>query len=360
MADMNLEQIDAAEEAGIITAAQARAMRAKLQSELTVKNAPEDDPGTSVIGNEDDMRFVRSFSDVFIAIGIGLFSIGVFVTAILFGGGISFLLAALVMAVLAEYFGRKKRQHLPTLITALAFLVFTARGLNVVLPELGFGGSVTVAITTLAAMLLFYVRVRLPFCLALIAISLLYLVFSVIESIAPNIMRSGTGWVLFAGGVVTMMTAMWYDMKDRHRTTRFSDNAFWLHFTAAPLIIHGLALELVRVNTQKIANLVPMPALDKGDAGILIILVLVVALFGLAINRRALLVSSLGYAAFAIAFLMKDTGLGVGKITAFTLLILGAAIIFLGAGWHRARNGLIKVLPKWGIFPPPFDPNYKP
>lgn len=352
MTHMTQDQIDAALEAGIITLAQAKAMRTHSTEDVK--------PNRSVIGNEDDMRFVRSFSDVFIAIGIGLFALGLSAMAVLTGGGLSFLGAALIMAVLAEYFGKRKRQHLPTLITALAFLIFTQRGLGVVLDDFGFGGSITVAAVTLVAMLIFYMRVRLPFCMALIALSILYLFFAIISGLAPDMMRGQTGWVLLVGGLATLAAAMIYDMKDKHRTTRFADNAFWLHFTAAPLIIHGLALEMVRVNTDRLFDFIPVPTLSKGDAGMLMGMVFIVALFGLAINRRALLVSSLGYAGFAIGFLMSDTGLGAGKVASLTLLLLGAGIIFLGAGWHTARNALVKVLPSLPIFPPPYDPDFKP
>ena len=306
------------------------------------------------------MRFVRSFSDVFIAIGVGLLALGLSATAALFGGGISFLGAAIVMALLAEYFGKKKRQHLPTLITALAFLIFTQRGLSVVIGDWDLGGGTTVAVTTLAAMLLFYWRVRLPFCMALIALSLLYLFFAVSEKFMPGILKSNFGWMILISGLATFVVALWYDTQDKHRTTRFADNAFWLHFTAAPLIIHGMAVILVNLEPERLFGIVPVVTLDKGDAAGLMLMVLLVALVGLAINRRALLVSSLGYAAFAIGFLMQDTGLGIGRVMAFTLLILGTAIIFLGAGWHRARNALIKILPNWAIFPPPFDPSFKP
>lgn len=357
MTQMTPEQIDAALKAGIISEEQAAGMRA--QPTKPARPVAED-PNAAVIGNEDDMRFVRSFSDVFIAIGIGLFALGVSAMAALLGGGVSFLLAALVMALMAEYFGKRKRQHLPTLITALAFLVFTQRGLGVVLGGFGFGGGITVAAVTLAAMLLFYLRVRLPFCMALIAVSVLYLLFTILSKLAPDLMRAHTGWTMLAGGVGVLIMAVVYDMKDKHRTTRFADNAFWLHFTAAPLIIHGMALEMVRVKSEMMFNLIPVPTLGKSDALMLMLMVLAVALFGLALNRRALLVSSLGYAGFAIAFLMSDTGLGFGRIAALTLLLLGAAIIFLGAGWHGARKALLKVLPKWPIFPPVFDPDYKP
>jgi len=346
MTQMTPDQIDAALKAGIISDIQAESMRAE-GAKLAVKTHVAETlaaKNKSVIGNEDDMRFLRSFSDVFIAIGIGLFAIGVSAIAAIMGGGTSFLLAAAVMAVLAECFGKRKRQHLPTLITALAFLLFTQRGVGALI---GVDG-ISTALVTLGAMLLFYWRIRLPFCMALIAIS------------PPQALRSSFGWVTFIGGLTTFVVAMLYDMNDKHRQTRFADNAFWLHFTAAPMIIHGLALALISLKSEMLFNLVRIPLLEKSDAALLMVIILIIALIGLAINRRALIVSSLGYAAFAIGFLIKDTGLGIGTIFAVTLLVLGAAIIFLGAGWHNARDALLKILPNWRIFPPRFDPDFKP
>ena len=122
MTDMTPEQITKALEAGIITEDQAKAMRSIAEKTTNTDAA--------VIGNEDDMRFLRSFSDVFISIGVGLFALGLSAIAAIFGGGISFIGAAVVMGFMAEYFGRKRRAHAPTLITALAFLIFTQRGVG--------------------------------------------------------------------------------------------------------------------------------------------------------------------------------------------------------------------------------------
>jgi hypothetical protein len=88
-------------------------------------------------------------------------------------------------------------------------------------------------------------------------------------------------------------------------------------------------------------------------------MVICLGLVALVINRRALLVSSLGYAGFAIGFLMQDTGLDIGWVVTTTLLLLGGGIIFLGVGWHVTRNILIKFLPDWPVFPPPYDSAYK-
>jgi len=351
MTDMTPDQITKALEAGIISEAQAKTMRAK---------AGVTDENLAQIGNEDEMRFLRSFSDVFITIGVGLFAVGLTVVAKLFGGGISFLLAAAVMWIMAEYFGRKKRAHLPTLITALGFLIFVQRGVGAILGDMGFGGDIVTALITLGAMLLFYLRIRLPFCIALIALAGLYLAGAIVNRIAPDVLNNHFGIALFLSGLIIFTIALVYDMRDKHRTTRFADNAFWLHFLAAPLIIHGLALTFVTLQKETLFGFVPMVSLGRGDAAIVMVIVAIITLIGLAINRRALIVSSLGYAAFAMGYLFDGTGMGFGTVVAMTFLLLGGAIIFLGAGWHTARKGLLKILPNLPIFPPLFDPNYKP
>ncbi len=348
---MTPSQISKALKAGIISNAQAETMRAKLGVSET---------HLAQIGNEDEMRFLRSFSDVFISIGVGIFAFGLSVFAGLMGGGKSFLIAALIMWLMAEFFGRKKRAHLPTLITALAFLLFTQRGVQTVLGDIGLGGDIITALITLGAMLLFYLRIRLPFCIALIALAGLYLAATLVNQVAPEFLRSQFGLGLLLSGLVIFVLALLYDVNDKHRTTRFADNAFWLHFLAAPLIIHGLALQTVSLKKDVLFGFVPMVSLDRGDAAIVMIIVAVITVVGLAINRRALIVSSLGYAAFAMGYLFDGTGMGFGTVVAVTFLLLGGAIIFLGAGWHTARNGLLKILPKLPIFPPPFDPHYKP
>jgi hypothetical protein len=107
----------------------------------------------------------------------------------------------------------------------------------------------------------------------------------------------------------------------------------------------------------------PSPAKPKsclifceGDAIIVLVALGVVTLVGLAINRRALIVSSLFYAGAAIAFLVRQTGMDFGSTLSLTLILLGAAIVLLGVAWHPARNQLIKLLPNWRVFPPRYEP----
>ncbi len=338
MTDMTPKQIDAALKAGIISKSQASAMRPKVKP-LTAPTGGNQ----ALIGNEDDMRFVRSFSDVFIAIGIGLLSLGVFALCGILGGGVMFFLGAGFMWLMAEYFGRKKRAHLPTLLIALSFLVFVNTGAATVM-------SVFPAFITLAAMLVFYWRFKLPFSIALIAISIVILLYSFVQDLVP------IGAFMLLSGLALFASALIYDAKDTGRLTRFADNAFWLHFTAAPLILHGIAIQILSLKTIKLFNFIPVPALDKGDAVIMLIIIGVLALIGLAINRRALLVSSFGYAGFSLIMLIKGTGLDFGAVVAATFLLLGGGIVFLGAGWHGARRAMLKILPTGGIFGKIFPP----
>ena len=349
-------QIASALEAGIISEDQAKAMRAELsaQNSSGVENPAQTDNAAS-IGHEDNMRFLRSFSDVFIAIGLVLLSLGLSGVTHILGGGVLFLGAAGLMWLGAEYFGRKKRAHLPSLIVALTFLMFTQRGFGALF---GGGGSLA-ALVTLAAMGLFYWRIRLPFCMALIAASALFLLFSILAQFAPSLTKNNLGLILGVSGLLIFSAALAYDTNDQHRTTRFADNAFWLHFLAAPLIIHGLAITGVALKKDTVFGIVPILSLDSFDAIIVLVIITLLTLVGLAINRRALIVSALGYTGFAITSLFMAAGVGIGTSLILTLLILGGIIVFLGIGWHEARKLLLAVLPKWRIFPPPFDPNFK-
>jgi len=360
---MTPEQIKAALEAGIISQAQADEMLAG--GDLALNPARTDDVTIeanigAAIGNEENLRFVRGFSDVFIAIGVGLLMLGLSAIAALFGGKISFIGAAVIAALMAEYFGRKKRSHLPTLITALGFLAFTLKGVSALLGGLGGHGDLLTALITLVAMSVFYLRVRLPFCIALITLAALFLGLSLLRMIAPDFVTDQFGWVMALGGIITLACGIYYDSKDIHRTTRFADNAFWLHLTAAPLLIHGAVLELIKAKTTQLAGLLPVPDMSQGDAVMMLIIVGLVTLVGLILNRRALIVSSLIYALIAVGYLLVKSGLGFGMALTLTLILIGAAITLLGVGWHPMRNLMIMRLPQNRFIPPPYDPSYKP
>lgn len=328
-ASLSPKQIKAALKAGIISDAEAKAMGGGQASD-------------SIMGDEENLRFARSFSDIFIGLGLCLFALGLWFVLGLAGGGYAYLIGALAMAVGAEYFALRKRAHFPTWVLALCFLIFASAGLGALLPSSG------AAALTLGVMTLFYARYRLPFCMALMAVSAVML----LAALFPQI----RGPISIVSGIVLFAIAIAYDMRDPERVKRFSDNAFWLHFVAAPLFIHGVGLLAIKAKTQMLFGVVPMPDIDSADAAIVLAVIAVLSIIALAINRRALIAASLLYAGIAIGFLVRDTGLSATAIMAISLIVLGAGIVFLGVGWHGARRVLLKVLPRKGIWAHIFPP----
>ena len=67
-------------------------------------------------------------------------------------------------------------------------------------------------------------------------------------------------------------------------------------------------------------------------------------LVALAIDRRALLVSSLAYVLFALYALFRQAG-AVELSWALTALIIGSALLLLSALWHNARALVVRQLP---------------
>lgn len=378
-------ELEAAAAAGIITADQAERVLAFVAARSGAPAAPS---------GEEDLRFIRNFHDVFLALGIVLLAAGVAVAAIMFtspfsraegdAAGVwvalagSFALCAGVMWALAEVFAKRRRLFLPSIAICVAFTGFvivvalsayaavmvdqlrTANPTNwsdvLSAWRLRFG-LVVGALAAIGAPAAFYWRFQLPFSMgmagsgaALLAASLLFLVAPTQFLSALYPLMLVVGLALFAAGVA-------FDVRDPQRLTRFSDNGFWLHMAAAPLILNG-ALGCI-------ANLLapgefggPLTGGARGVtlAAANLIIVILLGLVSLLINRRALIVSALLTAGIAVGVLLNAAGLQAMGLATATLLTLGAFVLILGAGWHKARAIILKHAPRGSlmsrIFPP--------
>ena len=139
----------------------------------------------------------------------------------------------------------------------------------------------------------YYLRFRLPFALALIALAA-YGVFRSALHAYGVAEGADTPFIAFASGLIILAAAMAYDARDLKRTTRFSDCAFWLHLVAAPLIV------------SPVITLIKQSTADSGTtSSIVLMTVFALGLFALAIDRRALLVSSLLYFTVAVYDLLS-------------------------------------------------------
>ncbi|PCJ68815.1 MAG: hypothetical protein COA62_13365 [Rhodobiaceae bacterium] len=324
----NRDDLQAAVGAEIISAAQADALDAFLSAR-----------SFSPVGNDaEEVHFVRGLHDILIALGLILFLAGL----VPLGLGLLGLAAGWL---LAEYFTARKRLVLPSIV--LAVTVTLSGGLLGGLLSavaLDFGDVPSgVALSPpflgagFIAALLFYVRFRLPFALALCAAMLVCVFLSVLELRMPGFVGAHFGVLALVLGLVVFAAAMREDFRDPERRTLHADNAFWLHLLAAPAIIHGL------IGQQFGAG-----ATD-GAAGAAMVLgtMGVVTIVALLIDRRALLVSGLGYFAAALGTVMQTLLASGDDFAGLTLtpLLVGAIVLIIGVGWAPFRRALLPLLP---------------
>jgi hypothetical protein len=315
--------------------------------------------------DEEHFRLLTGFNDIFVGIAAGILllamgGLGYYVGPRIDNDGPTLFMGLFVAATawgLAEFFTRKRRMALPSIILLLAFvggvMATTVFGIVTALGEESFkndGQAFAVVLSVGAAVgagaaWLHWRRFRVPITIAAGAAAIVMLVLGLIAS---GLIGDGDNisdergeqikTILEAAGLLlgigTFLFAMWWDGSDPKRETRRSDVAFWLHLLAAPLIVHPVfsLLGLTEGNAS---------ALD----GIAVILLYVVlGLVALAIDRRALLVSALAYVLFALNSLFETYGV-VELNVALTALIIGSALLLLSAFWSNARRAVVKPLP---------------
>jgi len=358
---IDADDLDAASAAGILSDAQARDLSAFLDS----RRGPDSPSG------EEELRFIRNFHDVFLSIGLVMLGIGLAVLSGLIGGQsqaaaiLATGVSAGTMWALGEVFSRRRRLFLPSIVIALGFAGFVIAAASIALDgglleafiadfstdvageNLRPGrGALWIPAAGLAATLIFYLRFRLPFATGMAAALGALTLLGALANFAPEVLEAAGTLLLPATGLATFLLALAFDARDPGRRTRYSDNAFWLHLAAAPQIVHGTVFWMFTASDN--------PAVR----GPLLMLALVagLGLVALLINRRALLVSALIYAGVAVATLLGEAQASREIVVAITLLILGGSVVALGAGWHAARRGLLKIVPSQGawarLFPP--------
>lgn len=335
---------------GLVSAGQAEALRSLArQNDAVSAQATSAEPA-----DDEKLRFVSGFGDIFVTIGLVLF-LGS--AAYLADRGNSSVTSATVTAALAwglaEFFTRRKRMALPSIVLLLVFaaasfsaLTHLVSGGGAALPRLGWltrwlGDGRADPLTMAAASLgtagltiLHYWRFRVPITIAAGTGALALTVLMLLYVAAPDATGRVITWLLFLTGVCVFALAMRFDLTDRARQTRRTDIAFWLHLLAAPLIVHSV-FAAIGVGRGSVA---------PSFAPIVLLVFLALGLVAVLVDRRALLVSGLAYAGFAFGSLIASAGLS-GQTFPLTLLALGAFVLALSAGWTPLRRLVLDRLP---------------
>lgn len=321
--------IDNAVAAGAISREAANALR----------NHVAGDRATPAV-DEEHFRLLSGFNDIFVSIAVVL----VLAAVAWIGQSVAQPLGGLGVAVvawgLAEYFTRRRRMALPSILLLLAFVGGIAATLVAAMAVLdphltdranaGIGAGI--ALVSAGAAWLHWKRFMVPITVAAGALAVVGMAAGLVLAAVPAA-KDAIFPILFAGGVAVFALAMWWDISDRERRTRRADVAFWLHLAAAPLIAHPVfnMLGIFRAD------------IGIGTALIVLALYLVFAFVALAVDRRALLVSSLAYVLYAMYSLFQTAG-AVELAWAFTALVIGSALLSLSAFWHPMRRYVVGTL----------------
>jgi hypothetical protein len=359
--------IEAAVASGALTPEAAAALR---QSVASSRSTPAVD--------EESFRLLTGFNDIFVSIAAILLlvavgwigaNIAMHIVSLPFGaygfgfhsgvastsalelrqqhgfGWIGLIAGGFVAAaswLLAEYFARQRRMALPSILLLGTFVYAVAGaagGLGVAFAGSIDGNRVVGTIAAFAGLVAagaayaHWRRFHVPITIAALTGALVITVISLLFVAFPAV-QQGYLWMLLIAGLCVFAFAMWWDMSDRTRTTRRSDVAFWLHLSAAPMIAHPI-FHLLGVTAGQTG---------PGTAVVVILLYLIFGLVALAVDRRALLVSSLIYVLSALYSLLNQFG-AVSLNIALTALVIGSALLMLSAFWHSIRRSVVLMLP---------------
>lgn len=324
--------LEAAVAAGILSSDTASALRNHVAAR---RNSPAVD--------EENFRLLTGFNDIFVAIAGILLLAG----AAQIGGQAHMALGGGLVAAaawgLAEYFTRVRRMALPSIIFLLAFVggVFATLG-GILVPEINPRdgdptGMILLALSAAGAVMaawLHWRRFQVPITVAAGAAALVGVVALLVVASVPAI-ETVIYPMLLLLGIAVFAFAMYWDSSDRARTSRRSDVAFWLHLLAAPLIAHPVF--------QMLGLLDGDPSIS--EAVVVILLYVAMGFVALAIDRRALLVSALGYVIYAMIALFREFG-AISLNVALAGFVIGSALLMLSAFWHTVRARVVRLLPE--------------
>jgi hypothetical protein len=315
-------------------------------------DTPRASEPTSPVEESEAPRFIRGFHDILITIGIIVGLVGL--------GGLASVYAVVPAAVvLAEVLVRRQRLALPAVTLTITVVIAAAMATipiweKIPAPYDEWAPAGILATISVFCFLIFW-RYKVPLALAGGLVSL----FAAVVFSAALGMRWASGnpaffetrptvlvgfLALFA--ILVFGTALRFDFGDRHRVTRRSDVAFWMHLAAAPAILYTVMAQIYLGNKDGWFS----TDTSVWQAAAIVGAVVLLMLIGIILDRRAFVTS--GLISFGYAFKVLLTEGGFAKLAAstdtlvfLTFLAIGIVVLSLGIGWQPIRRVIVGVLP---------------
>jgi hypothetical protein len=331
------DDLDAAIEAGVLEKRAVHAFRGFMEARQDGR-----------LADEEHFRLLTGFNDIFVSIAVALVLVGV----IAFGGSVHFGVASFFCAgtswLLGEYFIRRRRMALPSILLLFGFVggvFFFGQSLGSNRMNI-FASDDSWLIRTDYRILfasviaaggawLHWRRFKVPITIATGTIAVCMVALWLAVTLIPNA-EQYLGRLILLAGLCVFAFAMKWDSSDRTRSTRRSDVAFWLHFLAAGMIVHPVFALL--------------PSAETTAAGVAVVLAVyaVLAVVALIVDRRPILVSALAYVLYTVINAVSSQNYE-GNIDAMDwaliALPIGGALLLFSAFWPRARRWVVRQLP---------------
>jgi hypothetical protein len=318
-------------------------------NDATVEAVDEiDSVETTARSNEEDIRLLTGFTDIFSAVVLGGLFIFISALSALAAKALGGFLVAAAAWFLTRYFVEKRR--------------FAACG---ILLSAAFGIGITVSLATMiefvaplvaaGGLWMYWRRFRIPISAALAiafaTIGPVLIYFGATD--ASDFFEGGTtfNYIMIGIGLVLFAAAIYWDISDRDRVTRRSDVAFWLHVAAGPVLVHAIFSLL---NVGSLFDLDDAINVGVADVAIWPVFLLVgfFALVAVIIDRRPLLITSFGYLVVAIGtFAYRQIVVGdaneqnIPQVLMIATMATGIFIVVLAGTWSLLRRFLLSLMP---------------
>jgi len=284
--------------------------------------------------DEEDFKLLSSFNDIFVVIACVLLLLSAAWVVQESSAALAGLSVAALSWGLAEFFVLKRKMALPAIFLLVSFVGSVFAAVVCLFDTPSEQVFMLAASAGSIAAWLHWKRFKVPITVAAGAMSAAVFVGALLVSVFP-VLQAYLMPLMFIGGVAIFYIAMRWDSADLKRVSGKSDVAFWLHLTAAPLIVHPVFSSLgIFEGNQSAMSL----AMVLG-------LYLVLTLVSLVIDRRAFMVSSLIYVLAALTDLLNTFGLA-GDSFAYVGVVIGFSLLLLSGFWHKVRCRLVMCLPK--------------